>query len=292
MRITKQSRKYVNNQFFRIVLPAIGVVGLMLLAATGVDAAIVSWDGGGDGVYWHDPVNWDGDIPPGPSDDAAIGYGHCVIFSAGGEIAIQSLQCGGTLEVAMGKLSITLDSVTATLITTQGMLFCDGDLSIPGSLSALGGIISVNSLNGSGTIQIDGGQLQMASDSQINRLVITGGSILYSGVLSVDNSFNWSGGSISAMGSTTNVTNLGPGCITNITGSAGKYVGTHIKNSGTVIWTDGDIYLVAGSITNLSGGIFVAQGNGNRISRGGVDVFRFRNEGTFRNNVGINTIEG
>ena len=264
----------------------------MLLAATGVDAAIVSWDGGGDGVYWHDPVNWDGDIPPGPSDDAAIGYGHSVIFSAGGEIAIQSLQCGGTLEVAMGKLSITLDSVTATLITTQGMLFCDGDLSIPGSLSALGGIISVNSLNGSGTIQIDGGQLQMASDSQINRLVITGGSILYSGVLSVDNSFNWSGGSISAMGSTTNVTNLGPGCITNITGSAGKYVGTHIKNSGTVIWTDGDIYLVAGSITNLSGGIFVAQGNGNRISRGGVDVFRFRNEGTFRNNVGINTIEG
>ena len=292
VRITNQSRKYENNQFFRIILPAIGMVGLMILAATGVDAAIVIWDGGGDGISWHNSENWVYDTLPGPLDDAVIGYGHSVIFSAGGEIAIQSLQCGGALKVAGGKLSITLDSSVAILTTTQGTLICDGNLNIPVSLSALGGGISVNSLHSGGVIQVEGGQVSMASDSQINKLVITGGSVFYSGVLNVDNSFNWSGGSISAMGSTTNTTNLGPVCITNITGSAGKYLGTHIKNAGTLLWTDGDIYLVAGSITNLSGGIFEAQGNGNRISRGGGEVFRFRNEGTFRNNVGINTIEG
>ena len=35
----------------------------------------IAWDGGptGLGTSWHDPLNWEGDVVPGPDDDAEIG---------------------------------------------------------------------------------------------------------------------------------------------------------------------------------------------------------------------------
>src|SRR5512140_2227583 len=33
----------------------------------------VSWDGGGDGTNWSDPVNWSGDVLPGSAADVTIG---------------------------------------------------------------------------------------------------------------------------------------------------------------------------------------------------------------------------
>src|SRR5262245_49644182 len=37
--------------------------------------ATVVWDGGptGNGTDWLDPVNWQGDVLPGPGDDAQVG---------------------------------------------------------------------------------------------------------------------------------------------------------------------------------------------------------------------------
>jgi hypothetical protein len=32
----------------------------------------VSWDGGGDGASWHDPLNWSADSLPGALDDVTI----------------------------------------------------------------------------------------------------------------------------------------------------------------------------------------------------------------------------
>ena len=37
--------------------------------------SVIQWDGGpsGTGTSWQDPVNWVGDVLPGPIDDVAIG---------------------------------------------------------------------------------------------------------------------------------------------------------------------------------------------------------------------------
>ncbi len=37
--------------------------------------AVIAWDGGptGNGLDWHDPTNWAGDVLPGPADDVTLG---------------------------------------------------------------------------------------------------------------------------------------------------------------------------------------------------------------------------
>jgi len=61
-----------------LLLTALILVG----ALTGL-AQTISWDGGGDGVSWSDPLNWSGDQLPGPTNDVVIpgGAGPMVVFS-------------------------------------------------------------------------------------------------------------------------------------------------------------------------------------------------------------------
>ena len=49
-----------------------GAVGDITLNVGYASGAYVSWDGGGDGVSWSDPLNWDGDFVPGPTNDVSI----------------------------------------------------------------------------------------------------------------------------------------------------------------------------------------------------------------------------
>jgi hypothetical protein len=46
--------------------------------------SVVQWDGGGDGVSWHDPLNWAGDVLPGPGADVRIlGEGDAIVHLQG-----------------------------------------------------------------------------------------------------------------------------------------------------------------------------------------------------------------
>ena len=47
------------------------IAGVIALVASSW-AHAVTWDGGGDGVDWHDPLNWDTDAVPGPDDDVLL----------------------------------------------------------------------------------------------------------------------------------------------------------------------------------------------------------------------------
>ena len=54
----------------------------------------VSWDGGGDGVNWTDPVNWSGNLVPVSADDVVIDVpGTISVTMASGTPTIRSLTC-------------------------------------------------------------------------------------------------------------------------------------------------------------------------------------------------------
>ena len=55
------------------------------------EALPVNWDGGGDGMNWTDPSNWDGDQMPGPDDDVTINAPGVQVRIDGSIIDIRSL---------------------------------------------------------------------------------------------------------------------------------------------------------------------------------------------------------
>lgn len=108
-------------------------------------SAVVTWDGGGDGGTWSDPLNWSGDAVPGSADDVTISVaGDVWITNSTGNINIRSLQCeeslamtAGTLVLTAGesqiqgsftlgsRLSLTVNGATAAL-TVQGPVSFNG----------------------------------------------------------------------------------------------------------------------------------------------------------------------
>ncbi len=72
-------------------------------------AALVSWDGGGDGHAWEDPLNWSADALPGADDDVVIAdpAGTLWITNHAGHIGIRSLQSDASLVLEGGNLKLT-----------------------------------------------------------------------------------------------------------------------------------------------------------------------------------------
>ena len=51
------------------------LVLVLILAGNTPIVLGVSWDAGGDGLLWSDPLNWDGDALPGSDDGVEIELG-------------------------------------------------------------------------------------------------------------------------------------------------------------------------------------------------------------------------
>ena len=69
--------------------------------------ATITWDGGGDGTTWEDPLNWVGDALPGSADDAVLGIPANPSITVSSNQTINSLVSdeafmisGGTFDVA------------------------------------------------------------------------------------------------------------------------------------------------------------------------------------------------
>ena len=80
-------------------------VGLLILMVHPSSAAIISFDGGGDGTNWNDPLNWDCDCLPGADDDPRIVGDYDVIISGGSVIVADFIY----LDMA-AKLTIDVDA--------------------------------------------------------------------------------------------------------------------------------------------------------------------------------------
>ncbi len=68
---------------------------LLAFAPPALSAATVSWDGGGDGETWSDPLNWSGDAVPGATDNVVIDVAgvESAILHTGSNTSVASLTC-------------------------------------------------------------------------------------------------------------------------------------------------------------------------------------------------------
>src|SRR5437764_117606 len=63
--------------------------------------AAVTWDGGGDGSSWQDPLNWSGDAVPGVADQVQIDQlGNTTVVVHGDLPAVGSLDNRALLRIA------------------------------------------------------------------------------------------------------------------------------------------------------------------------------------------------
>ncbi|MCA3004161.1 MAG: hypothetical protein IOD15_02225 [Phycisphaerales bacterium] len=72
--------------------------------------AVVTWDGGGDGVNWTNPANWDGDVLPGTADDVVIPEGGSQGMFLSGSASVRSVTAGRQVQVS-GSLDVAAVSV-------------------------------------------------------------------------------------------------------------------------------------------------------------------------------------
>src|SRR5688572_19799456 len=68
--------------------------------------AAVSWDGGGDGTNWTDPLNWSTNALPQPADDVTISVGaNPTVLIASGTQSINSLVTNELIRTTGGTLA-------------------------------------------------------------------------------------------------------------------------------------------------------------------------------------------
>jgi aryl carrier-like protein len=84
--------------------PLCSALVTLLIGSLPACAATFTWDGGGDGVNWTDPLNWNSNAIPGAADDAVLGVGAAVSITAG--VQARSLQSERALTLTTGGLTV------------------------------------------------------------------------------------------------------------------------------------------------------------------------------------------
>lgn len=101
----------------------------LLAMSTCLRAQTVTWDGGGDGVSWHDPLNWSGDFVPGVTNDVVADVPDLVTITVANNVTVRSFQCEEALLISGGTFTVT-----------EGVSWVDGGLTVNASrgLTVLG----------------------------------------------------------------------------------------------------------------------------------------------------------
>ena len=91
----------------RRFLRTVALMSSLAIAGFG-QAATVSWDGGGDGVSWSDPLNWSGDALPGAADAVVVSgsFAGTTIVHGGASTSIASFD-GYRLAISGGSFSVS-----------------------------------------------------------------------------------------------------------------------------------------------------------------------------------------
>ncbi|MCP5517318.1 MAG: Ig-like domain-containing protein [Verrucomicrobiales bacterium] len=100
-----------------------------LLTCLSLQAGTITWDGGGDGASWNDPLNWSGDTLPGQTDDAVIDVPGDPTIVLSGSVNVRSLNCEEAIQVA------------GTLSVRGGASAINGPTTLTGSLYAYDGAV-------------------------------------------------------------------------------------------------------------------------------------------------------
>ena len=103
-----------------------------------------------------------------------------------------------------------------------------------------GGATTVSAVSGEGALDLVFGSLSIADESQIDTLIVGGGGTFTgAGNMTVTNAFTWTAGELSGLGTLT----VASGASGSLSGGAGKWLGRHVRNDGSLVWSDGPLYM-------------------------------------------------
>lgn len=219
------------------------------LIATGLKltAATVTWDGGGDGTNWTDPLNWDTDTVPTASDDVVITSATVVLSS---DATVQRVLADGSSVFTINAgVTLTITGFAGNdeglEIQTSANVTNNGTIDISSILGGNGadGLYSKGTCTNNGTITIDGiGQhglyvvAGLFTNASTGIITVTNVS-----VLSTDSGGNPDGDGVYVDDANSgtlfgNLTNEGAITVTMTTGDDGIYVNdnTTLNNTGTI----------------------------------------------------------
>lgn len=265
--------------------------------------ATFTWvqNAGGDfnnAANWRDENNNPG--VPGANDDAVINTTGINVTSSTSN-TVNSLLCGAQLTLLGGTFSIAdagknshintlVQNAGTTLQANAGTLFVSGGSSSGTLVAASGAMITFgndqfsmnagSSLTGAGLFFVGGGMLTLNVDENAPaNFQVDGGAVNGPGILTITNTFTWSGGNLD--GPSTTIVPVGT--TLNITSFNFKYLtGGHVLNiAGTATWTGtGELDGSPGSTLNNSG-IFNVQTDVVSGSGGAGAGVVFNNSGVF-----------
>ena len=122
----------------------------------------VVWDGGGDGVNWTDPLNWDTDQVPTGNDSVTINAPGIIVRHAAADTSfVKKLVSNATIEVAFGILEATNGATLQDLVVRlDGSIFqqsgvlpkmrTGSTITVNGSLTVSAGTMVGGTLNANG----------------------------------------------------------------------------------------------------------------------------------------------
>ncbi|HSL32826.1 MAG TPA: Ig-like domain-containing protein, partial [Candidatus Limnocylindrales bacterium] len=281
------------DHFSYFVLDA-GGLSAVTEVAVDVLAGLVDWDGGGDGADWNDPLNWSGDVLPGPTSHVIIDLAGATVTHASGVTSILSLNTFEALDLSGGSISVATTSTVrpagaltirggatfggAGLLTNQGVLsLAGGTLAAPLDNQGLLDVTQSTTLGNQGTtfasegtIRIAAGQIFSVDGGSFAQL---GGGVLTGGTYELAGAFAFQDAAITTLAATVVLDGPG-GRIQDETGAdalaglatiapagsltlrGGRDVTTTgpLQNDGTLALAVGSLFTVAGAFTQSDTG--------------------------------------
>jgi hypothetical protein len=129
----------------------------------------VSWDGGGDGTNWTDPLNWSTNALPQPADDVTISVGaNPTILIPSGTQSINSLVTDEAIRTTGGTLAVATTAQSSQSVTLAGGGLSGGAW----TLSAGSSILATSSGGTLANVTITGGDLLLNVTSA--RVLVSG----------------------------------------------------------------------------------------------------------------------
>lgn len=271
-----------------------------LVAALGtgaVQAASISWDGGGGSSFWDVATNWGTNTVPVAGDDVLLDAFDTTLRS--GNFALQSFSGTGTLSLSGGSLSNTLASSLGGLNLSGGAIGGTGSQTISGTLAWTGGSITGTGNTSTDTLTISGANGKTLSGGRVlnavnttwsgniaannNAMAISGGSVFNSSGSFVDsNTFDSAvtrgngGGTFNNLGSFTKQS-----ATTTTIGTAFNNTGTVNVNAGTLLLSSIEASTSSG-VYNIASGAKLEIRNGshtlNNVTMQGAGTFQISTE--------------
>ncbi len=222
----------------------------------------INWTGQGDGSSWSVGANWEGDLVPGPGDDAQIDTATMPVLLPNSGITVNSLEItGGTLTLPSGKFT-----------TTNGFTVNNGTFNFNGGSVVGAATLSSSTLNdassGSATIMVTGTST-LSGTLAANQSLVVQADPISDAVLNVASTSQNNGTiELKANGGAPHldVTGISPFINTGKirvdpnNGSSPAQIDGPFDNKGLMTMNQATLVVTGSSFTNNIGGIFDASG--------------------------------